>query len=132
MGRPSLYSEQMADEICERCLTRPIHQVAADTDMPSESAIYVWFKQYPAFLEKYTRACEIRAYRRSDEIDRITQDVRDGRLEPDQARVMIDAHKWQAGKENRKAFGDKVDVNAAGRVTVELVNFAPDADRSDT
>lgn len=68
---------------------------------------------------RYTRAKKCRAdarFERIDEIIRKTGLRRDNPeyLEPNAARVIIDAIKWQAGKENQGRYGDKLAVDLGG------------------
>lgn len=116
MARPTDYNEQLAEEICERVIMRPLHQVAKDADMPCESAIYLWLKDRPSFMEKYTRAREIRAFRRAESADQVTEDMRNGLIDASMARVELDKIKWQAGRENSRAFSDKVGIEHSGQI----------------
>ena len=115
IGRPTLFNEGMADLICERVVMRPLYQVAQDEGMPDESTIYSWLGKHPAFAEKYTRAREMRAYRRYESIDKVREDMRNGLIDAAQARVEIDAIKWQTGKEAPKVFGDRSAVELTGK-----------------
>jgi hypothetical protein len=63
----------------------------------------------------YTKARKARADSRSDEIDEIIRRALLSRadanyVEPNAARVAIDALRWQMGKENAKRYGDKLQV----------------------
>lgn len=115
-GRPTDYNDELAEEICSRVIMRPIHQVAKDADMPSESAIYLWLQKYPAFMERYTRAREIRAYRRAESADQVTEDMRAGKIDAAQARVELDKIRWQAGRENSRVFSEKHQVEHSGHI----------------
>ena len=119
MARPTDYNEELADEICERVIMRPLHQVAEDDDMPSESAIYKWLKDQQTFMEKYTRARAIRAFRRAESADQVTEDMRAGLIDAAQARVELDKIKWQAGRENSQAFGDKMSMEHSGSIQTQ-------------
>jgi hypothetical protein len=122
-GRPSLYNDTLADEICQRVVSRPLHQVAKDDDMPSEDAIYTWLGKHKEFAEKYARARQLRAFRRAESVDAVVEDMRAGRIGHNEARVAIDAIKWQTGKENPKAFGDRLELagDANAPLTVQIV-----------
>ena len=48
-------------------------------------------------------------------IDRICRDALSGQLDPNAARVAIDAQKWIAGKENARKYGDRQQIEV-GRV----------------
>ena len=116
IGRPTDYNDHLAEEICNRVIMRPIHQVAKDSDMPSESAIYLWLQKYPAFMERYTRAREIRAFRRAESADQVTEDMRAGLIDAAQARVEFDKIRWQAGRENSRVFSEKNQVEHSGHI----------------
>jgi hypothetical protein len=75
--------------------------------VPTEHAIRIWAIRDEQFGSQYARAREHRADARSDRIDDVIDDVKAGSLDPQAARVIIDAEKWQAGKENHKRYGDK-------------------------
>jgi hypothetical protein len=116
MGRPSSFTPELADEICRRCVMESLHKVSQSEDMPAESTIYLWLLDQPTFSEKYTRAREARAFRRAESVDEIMEKVATGQLDPKAARVLLDAIKWQTEKENRKAFGAKLELD--GNVTL--------------
>ena len=67
--------------------------------------------------QHYMRARETRADARFERMDEIIEDLRIGVIQADQARVMIDAIKWQTGKEHSKRYGDKVEVEQTGEVS---------------
>jgi hypothetical protein len=117
-GRPSDYTPEIADEICALVSARGnLHRICQREDMPAEQIVYGWLKKYPEFAEKYARAREARADARSDEIDEISQKTLSGEYKADAARVAIDAHKWQAGKENPKRYGDKLTLDGELKVS---------------
>lgn len=125
IGRPSSYTEEVADEICRRAIMRSLRQVCMDEDMPAESTVYLWLKDHASFSEKYARARQLRAFRRSEDIDEVTQQIKIGQLDPAAGRVVIDSIKWQAGKEAPKVFGDKLELsgNEEAPLTVVVRKF---------
>lgn len=59
------------------------------------------------FLEKqYVRARESRADWRFEKLQDLLDDVVTKKIEPNAARVILDAIKWQCGKEKAKVYGD--------------------------
>lgn len=60
--------------------------------------------------ENYARGREARADARFEKLDDIMDDLKTGAIDAQQARVMMDAIKWQTGKEKAKVYGDKVAV----------------------
>ena len=126
-GRTSSFDQAVADELCQRVAVRePLHKVCADPRMPCEVTVYKWRQQFPEFAKKYARAREARAESRADRIDQYIDDVKAGTLDPNQARVMIEAEKWQSSKEQPKRFGDRVpaDGGIAKVVAVSQVAIA--------
>ena len=107
-GRPTKYSEELINEICRRARTRSINAVAQDEDMPCQATIYNWLAENPEFLENYESARRTRAFARAESLDETLQELRSGQIDAAQARVIMDAIKWQCGRENPK-FSDKVD-----------------------
>jgi hypothetical protein len=110
------YSTQLAIDICARILTRDelgnlrtLRDVCNDDGMPAESTAYHWMNLHAEFAEMYARAREERAHMVADEIVQIA----DTELDPNRARIRIDARKWWAGKANAKHYGERasLDVN---------------------
>lgn len=120
MARPSIYTPELADSLCERVAYRPLNSVCKDDDMPSRETVYGWLHKKPEFLDKYTRARKIRAYARAESLDDVCDDMRAGLIDAAMARVEMDRIKWQAGKENSPVFGDRQVI--AGDPEAPLVN----------
>jgi hypothetical protein len=120
-GRPTMYTKELGAEICELTAMRvPLVRICEMPGMPSERTVYAWKRIHPEFQHEYARAREHRADARADRIDDYIEAVKAGTLDPNAARVMIDAEKWQAGKEQPKRYGDRLEVDAkAGLVVVE-------------
>ena len=111
-GRPSAYSPEIADRLCERIAMRePLSKITRDDDMPCEATIYKWRLQIPEFAEKVARAREHRAMARADYMDEVVDDVRIGKLDPQAGRVVLESERWQAGKEMPKVFGDRISAD---------------------
>lgn len=108
-GRPSSYSADIAQKICERLASgESVRTICASGEMPSESTVFLWLLKHDSFSEQYARARKSRADARVERIDQVIQDMRTGAIDYNQARVEIDAIKWQSGKENSERYGDKV------------------------
>ncbi len=105
-GRPSSYSEEIADRICEAIATTPqgIHAVCRGDGMPSVSMVYRWLNEHESFRERYARARECQA----DVMDEciLAEAVACTPENAQAARVRIDAFKWRASKLAPKVYGD--------------------------
>lgn len=139
-GRPSNFSQEIADTICERIMDgRSLRDICGDEDMPARSTVHRWLATQQTFSDQYARACDIRAEEVFDEIfdiaDDGTNDWMRRRGEDDEgwqangehiqrSRLRIDARKWALSKMNPKKYGDKLDMNHTGGVTVVLESDA--------
>lgn len=120
-GRPTLYSPELGERICELVANRvPVAEICAMDGMPDKSTLYRWKRVYRDFSDNYARAREERADARQDHIDWISDQVRLGILDPAAARVMIDAEKWQMGKEKPKAYGERTTTDINQTVTINV------------
>lgn len=128
VGRPSKYSEALADKICLRIMmsTEGLHSICKDDGMPCPATAFNWLNEHKEFLDKYARAKEIQAELLADEIisiadttiegtktkvtDRGTEIITGDMIE--HRRLQVDARKWKASKLYPKRFGDKLDVTS--------------------
>lgn len=129
MGRPSKYSQEVADKICHLLSTtsQGLTTICQSTDMPSTVTVYAWLKdpEHADFLNKYTYAREAQADFLADEIIEIADDgsndfmtVKKGDMEytvenkevTNRSKLRVDARKWKASKLAPKKYGDKVDL----------------------
>lgn len=104
-GRPSMYSEELAAEICERIASgKSLRKVCEADDMPSISAVTKWLNSKPDFVAQYARARDGQADTYAGEI----VEIADTEPDPNKARVRIDARKWVAARLAPKKYGDKI------------------------
>lgn len=117
--RQSEYSEAIAAEICSRITQgQSLRTIGASDDMPGTSTIMKWLAQFPSFVELYMRARDMRSHARFESIDQVMQDLREGVIDANMARVMVDTIKWQCGKECAKRYGERLEL--AGDATAPL------------
>jgi len=120
-GRPTLWSEEIEDEICRRIAAgRSVNSVSKDGDMPSDFTIWKWMNEKESFSQKYARAIAARAMAHADEISDLTKRVVSGEVPPDVARVALDGLKWTASRLLPKIYGDRQTVDVAVTHTHQL------------
>jgi len=112
-GRPSTYTEEMANRICDK-LTEGVslRKLCMMDEFPVASTVYVWLDRFPDFAEKYARAREAATEDMLEEILEIAD--REG-LDPQEKRVRIDTRKWAMGKLKPKKYGDKQVVDVGNK-----------------
>lgn len=112
MVRPSSYSQELADIICDRIARGESLRAVCETEgIPSKETVRNWLREdREGFLAQYTRAREEQADHYADEIIEIADKANDAQL----ARLQVDARKWKASKLAPKRYGEKVDLTHAG------------------
>ncbi|MGH8037190.1 MAG: hypothetical protein ACREPD_05565 [Stenotrophomonas sp.] len=118
-GRPSSYTQDLAERVCVLIAQGDsVAKIGEMDDMPDARTMFRWLasnaggeEDDPAcFRQQYMRARACRADARFERLDEIMEMVGQGKLDPAAARVMMDAIKWQSGKENAKRYGEKVQL----------------------
>lgn len=130
-GRPSDYTDEMADAICERlCEGESLRSICRDEEMPSMSMVLRYVDRHSHFRDQYTRAMAVRAEKMAEEIldiadnganDTYLDDDGNKRTDHDviaRSRLRVDSRKWLASKLLPKKYGEKVtqDVNHSGSI----------------
>lgn len=106
-GRPSGYSEEIADRLCEAIAQGNALYILCECDgMPAERTVYQWLEKYPQFAQEYARARARQQDRCADEIIEIA----DKCIDPNKARLQVDARKWRMSKLAPKKYGDKLEI----------------------
>ena len=122
LGRPTLYTDELAAEICRRIVEgESLTRICKDDDMPNVSSVYLWIIKNKDFSNMYAHAREDQADTYSDQIVDIGEEVpmmvitdEDGkvtkRIDPagvNRNRLRVDARKWVAAKLKPKKYGDR-------------------------
>lgn len=132
-GRPSLYSDALADDICQRLINgESLNAICKSDGMPSHFAVFSWIERNPAFAAKYARARELQAEKYAEEIvaiadeaenDTITDEYGNEKVNHEvvaRARLRVDARKWVAAKLLPKKYGEKIEQEVKHGVSDDL------------
>lgn len=105
IGRPSLYTQELADAICEQIAEgKSLRTICRADDMPGARTVHDWLRDKPDFSQQYAKAREDQADFYADEIIALADNAED----VNKARLQIDTRKWVASKLKAKKYGDKV------------------------
>ncbi len=144
MGRPSEFSQGVADRICERLADgESLRAICTDSDMPSKAAVFKWLAANEAFVDQYARAREAQADAIFDEILDIADDGSNDWMERKnsdgenigwqengealrRSALRVDARKWMAGKLRPKKYGEKLMTEHSGSLTIGSLLAAVD------
>lgn len=124
MGRPSTYTPEVAQQICERIAAGEYVTAICESEfMPHRDTIYRWLSKHKDFADAYARAREMWAECQLEEIIKIartpTGDTyidKDGNEKTNhevlaRSRLHVDTLKWALAKVNRKRFGESSQVD---------------------
>jgi hypothetical protein len=144
MGRPSSFTQEQADAICERLANgESLRKICEDESMPSKTTVMRWLadEKNSSFRDQYARAREEQADHYAAEIIEIADTYvvaekrttkANGDIEVvtgdavERARLKVDARKWYASKLAPKKYGDKLELagDKDRPLTLEIVRFS--------
>lgn len=112
-GRPTDYTPELGDAICEAIGRRQSMAKLCDGDesMPSARTVYRWLRVHDKFRQNYETAKEDQAHNLVEDALEIADDVD---IDPQHKRIMVDTRKWIASKYNTKKYGDKNQMELTG------------------
>lgn len=119
MGRPSDYTEEIADRICDLIADgKGLREICRGEGMPGRRTVLDWLNDDSKgdFRARYARAREAQG----DFLDEEMQSVADTAT-PETAhvaRLRVDTMKWRASKLAPKKYGDKVETVHSGELRV--------------
>lgn len=112
IGRPSKYSDEMVENICEKIANgRSLRSICAEDGMPPMKTIYRWLEANEGFRHQYARAREKQADYFAEEIIEIADSAEAESAAVSKAKLQIDARKWAASKIAPKKYGDKQELD---------------------
>lgn len=119
-GRPTDYSEELADKICEMMITQSLgitRLCDSNEELPHSATVKRWLLKHEQFRAKYNIAKDMQSDFDADEIKDTADECAyyfdsDGNKRIDSASVAktrnkIEAMKWLASKRLPKKWGDK-------------------------
>lgn len=127
-GRPPIYTEEIADTICERISAgESLRRILKTEGMPSMATVMRWLLNIPDFDSKYARARQLQAEVWADEMIDIADDstndymAKKGKdegieLNPEniqRSKMRLEQRRWYAEKLRPKVYGPKIAVGGA-------------------
>lgn len=121
VGRPSKFSQTLADDICARIANgESLRNICRDKSMPDKTTVLRWVDDNNDFCDQYARACARREDSFFDDLIEIADSVTADAAEVAKARVQIDARKWVLSRMNPKKYGDRVQQEVSGSIGAEV------------
>lgn len=118
-GAPSIFTKALADKICDRLAGgQSLREICETKGMPGKTTVLRWLRDNDNFRSQYVQAREDQGESSADSVEYTAQQVALGKISAEVGRVVIDAHKWSAGKRAPKKYGDKLDVAHQGVINI--------------
>lgn len=132
IGRPSSYTQEIADEICARLASgESLRTVCKSEHMPSAVTVFAWIRKHQDFLKQYEKAKQESADAMSEEMMDIADDGLNDWMEShdkegnaigwklngehvQRSRLRIDTRKWLASKLKPKKYGERMATELSG------------------
>lgn len=131
VGRPSTYTQELADKICEELAQgQSMRTVCALDEMPAMSTVFKWLREIKGFSEQYARAKEESTDAMAEDVLDIADDGSNDWMEKQygdaefwvtngealqRSRLRVDTRKWLMSKMKPKKYGDKIDMTTNGK-----------------
>ncbi|MDI1301966.1 MAG: terminase small subunit protein [bacterium] len=126
MGRPSDFTQEIANKICERLADgESLRSICTDEDMPGRATVFQWLAARKEFADQYAHAREAQAETHVDEMNDIADEGSNDWMEkndPDnpgyqfngeavqRSKLRIDTRKWVAERMKPKKYGKLIAV----------------------
>lgn len=132
-GRPSNYTQELADKFCELISNGDsLRTACTDKEMPSPATIFKWMRENDNFLKQYEKATQERTEAMAEELLDIVDDgsndymMRTGKDGKEswqlngehiqRSRLRADTRKWLMAKMKPKKYGDHIDLSGESTV----------------
>lgn len=147
MGRPSKYSAELADLICERLAEgESLRAICQDDNFPGKATVFRWLAAHEEFRDQYAHAREAQSDTLFDEILDIADDASNDWMQRHgkdgspawaengeamaRSKLRVDARKWMVGKLQPKKYGERIsqEIELTQRYVAELPVVCANAD----
>lgn len=121
MGRPSSYTPEKVEAICERLAKgEPLAVICRDKGMPGLTTVWDWEQAHEGVSEAIARAREAGEHVIGADCLAIADDRED---DPASRRVRVETRLKLLAKWNPRKWGDKVQQEHSGAVTITRAVF---------
>jgi hypothetical protein len=130
-GRPTLYTRELADEICQRIAEgETLTGICSGPDMPSKAAVLLWVRDNrDGFSDRYAHARDLQLEGIADEMLDLADDARNDWMERQsgegtitvvdhehvaRTKLRLETRKWLLVKLKPQRYGDKIEQTHKG------------------
>ena len=114
VGRPSTYSDQLANTICEKiALGQSLRSVCREPGFPAKYTILRWLHLHEDFRAHYARA-------RLEQADTYAERMQEISESTDDPRLQVDVLKWKVARMHPRSWGDKQAIELSGEIKADV------------
>lgn len=126
MARLTEYDFNICEEVCNKVSDgKNIKKVLKENEnYPSFPTWCKWKRENIELLNLYVNAIQDKAESIDDLIDEIFESLREDKIEPSAANVLIQTLKWKASKYYPKMFGDRTDITTNGKDIISEIDYS--------
>ena len=111
-GRPTDYSEETAEAVCEWLAGgKSLRAFCRQEGTPDVTTVCRWIVRHDEFRQQYAHAREAAGYAHGDGIIEIVELLRDGEVDANTAKAMMDGLKWAAERMAPKAHSPRQEID---------------------
>ncbi|ALW86321.1 hypothetical protein AUC43_15260 [Hymenobacter sedentarius] len=111
-GRPTLYTPELARQICDLVAEgNSLRKICQDDDLPSRRTILNWMTTYPEFLRQYEAAYKVQMLVIFDELKDIVDEC--DVVEIAKVREQLKLRQWLLKIQEPKKFGERPEPREA-------------------
>lgn len=124
MGRPTVYTEELAERICELIASTDeglFHICEENEDLPDPTTVYQWRRKYPEFSQRYLLSKQLQGEMFAEGTMRLAKQKAtyfdtEGNERVDSGHVAwqklnVNVRQWHASKLAPKVYGEQKQIN---------------------
>lgn len=112
-GRPSIWSQEIADRICELMVEgKDMQEICQMDGMPSRATVLRWQHQRPEFDAQCARAREALAEFELHKLKKLAENCTEKNVNA--TRVKLNHYQWRVMKIAPRIYGDRAQVEVTG------------------
>lgn len=126
MARPTDYSQQLAQTICDRLANgESLRAICRDPEMPVKLTVLRWLNKYDEFSSQYAYARQLQAEGEFDEMEELAATATPETVQI--VKLQIDTRKWVLARKAPKKYGDRMAIAGDGESPLNVVIQGKDA-----
>ncbi len=113
VARRCEYSIEIVESVCVRLSEGEMVKAALESLGIARRTFFGWIRQHPEAAAQYRAARLARGEHCRDQLIELNEKLKQGKIDPQSARVLSDNLRWMAAKDAPELFSDRVELTGA-------------------